>query len=215
MGGGCAVEWKRACLGVRSVHRCRARPRPGGPRGTGPGPVSTPSNNRSGSTGGRVPEGTLRSPGGSGGPRGRRNQCIHSCQLDQSETSAPSRNRLSPGGGRQPPPSGGRDSDQQTEAVGQAPWTAYPLPRPKRELEGARPRRTSRLHEPRCDSLADDPNGPSPRRLLTLPGWPAVGFIPWLLVGPPRHKPSCVMSLFCPPLGKDSQRPKCFFFPFT
>lgn len=69
-------------------------------------------------------------------------------------------------------------------------------------------------HEPRCDSLADDPNGPSPRRLLTLPGWPAVGFIPWLLVGPPRHKPSCVMSLFCPPLGKDPQRPKCFFFSF-
>lgn len=100
VGGGCAVEWKRACLGVRSVHRCRARPRPGGPRGTGPGPVSTPSNNRSGSTGGRVPEGTLRSPGGRGGPRGRRNQCIHSCQLDQSETSAPSRNRLSPGRGQ-------------------------------------------------------------------------------------------------------------------
>lgn len=52
---------------------------------------------------------------------------------------------LQAGGRRQPPPSGGRDSDQQTEAVGQAPRTSDPSPRPKRELEGARPRRTSRL----------------------------------------------------------------------
>lgn len=149
---------------------------PNSPRGTESGPVSTPSHNRSGVTGGRIQTGSLRSPGGSGGSRGRRNRCIiRDCRLDQSETSAPPRNRLSPGGGQATGSAFWREGLRPADrGLGQAPRTPDPSPSPGTEPDLGGPHV---YHEPRCDSLADDPDGPSPRWLSTLPGWPAVGLI--------------------------------------
>lgn len=138
VGSGCKVERNRENGGL-AREKTEA---PGGPRGTEPGPSALPPTTTQGSQGATDRKGLSGARVAAEGHEADRTGAYATASWTTVKP-APRQetNSLQAGGRQQALPSGGRDSDQQTEAVGQAPRTPPPIAKPR---EGARRSLTSK-----------------------------------------------------------------------